>query len=103
MSRSSPILSLQTVAALAAGLLAAASATANAADQRCGAGTCGKKTVQGDASKTAPQGKKKKDEKKAEQAAPAAEAASMPDASCGSRDASCGKKDAACSKKPDAS
>ena len=101
MSRSSPILSLQTVAALAAGLLAAASTTANAADQRCGA--CGKKTVQGDASKTAPQGKKKKDEKKAEQAAPAAEAASMPDASCGSKDASCGKKDAACSKKPDAS
>ncbi len=103
MSRSSPILSLHTVAALAAGLLATASVTANAADQRCGAGTCGKKTVQDDAAKMAPQGKKKKDEKKAQQTTPAPAAASTPEASCGAKDASCGKKDAACSKKPDAS
>lgn len=66
---------LKNIAALAASLIAASAfATAHAAEQKCGAGTCGKK----------------------ESSAPAKGAK---EAACSKKEAGCGKKEASCSKK----
>lgn len=75
---------IQSIATLAASLIAASAfAAGEAPDTKCGAGSCGKKTA---TDKKPAQGKDA--------------ACSKKDASCSKKDAACGKKDAACSKKP---
>lgn len=92
MSRLPPALSLKTVTALAASLLATSAWADSKTDQRCGAGTCGKKTIQAGAptssSMDKPQPKK-----------PRPKDADKKEADSSMSEASCSKKDAACSKK----
>lgn len=67
-------LNIKSVATIAAALIASSAWAAGAAEQKCGAGTCGKKETT---------------------CKPGAQC----DASCSKKDAACSKKDAACSKK----
>ena len=70
--------SIQSIAALAATLLAASTfATTAAAEQKCGAGTCGKK----------------------ETTKPADTKGGGKEAACSKKEAACSKKDAGCAKK----
>lgn len=70
-------MNLKTIATLAATVVAASAWAAGPADQKCGAGTCGKK-----------ESSPKKDA-----------SCSKKDAGCSKKEASCSKQDAACSKK----
>lgn len=67
-------LNIKSVATIAAALIASSAWAAGAAEQKCGAGTCGKKETT---------------------CKPGAQC----DASCSKKDSACSKKDAACSKK----
>ena len=67
-------LNIKSVATIAAALIASSAWAAGAAEQKCGAGTCGKKET-------------------------TCKAGAQCDASCSKKDSACSKKDAACSKK----
>lgn len=76
-------MNLKTIATLAAAVVASSAWAAGPADQKCGAGTCGKKEVsckKGEPCDT--QGKE-----------------AMKEASCSKKEASCSKKEATCAKK----
>lgn len=70
-------MNLKSIAILASTLVAASTWAAAPADQKCGAGSCGKKKTSAT-----------KDSK-----------SSAKEASCSKKDASCAKKDASCAKK----
>lgn len=74
-------MNLKSLAALAAAVIATSAWADKPADQKCGAGTCGKKE---NAARGA-DGKKP--------------TAARKDAACSKKDAGCSKKDAGCSKK----
>lgn len=104
-----PMSQIKNIAALAASLIAASAfATAHAGEQKCGAGTCGKKESSAPAAgKDAACSKKdaacaKKDEGK-EAACSKKEAAcskkEAKEAACAKKEAACSKKEAACAKK----
>jgi hypothetical protein len=74
-------LNLRTIATIAAALVASSTWAAGGAEQKCGAGTCGKKES------TCKPGTK------------CDASCSKKDSGCSKKDAACSKKDAACSKK----
>lgn len=79
-------MNMRTAAALALSLISSAALAGESTDRKCGAGSCGKKTM--NSTKSTDASCSKKD-------APAEEK----EAACSKKDASCSKKDAACSKK----
>jgi len=81
-------MNIKTIAALAATVIATTAWAGETKDQKCGAGSCGKKEAT--TKKDASCGKKDKEA-----------SCSKKEASCSKKDkeASCSKKDAACSKK----
>ena len=74
-------LNIKSVATIAAALIASSAWAAGAAEQKCGAGTCGKK------------------ETTCKPGAQCDASCSKKDRACSKKDAACSKKDAACSKK----
>ena len=74
-------LNIKSVATIAAALIASSAWAAGAAEQKCGAGTCGKK------------------ETTCKPGAQCDASCSKNDSAGSKKDASCSKKDAACSKK----
>ena len=74
-------LNIKSVATIAAALIASSDWAAGAAEQKCGAGTCGKK------------------ETTCKPGAQCDASCSKKDSACSKKDAACSKKDAACSKK----
>ena len=74
-------LNIKSVATIAAALMASSAWAAGAAEQKCGAGTCGKK------------------ETTCKPGAQCDASCSKKDSACSKKDAACSKKDAACSKK----
>ena len=81
-------LNIKSVATIAAALIASSVWAAGAAEQKCGAGTCGKKeaTCKPGAQCAASCSKKES-------------SCSKKESSCSKKESSCSKKDAACSKK----
>ncbi|MFT3859232.1 MAG: hypothetical protein QM742_17590 [Aquabacterium sp.] len=86
-------MNVKSLAALAAAVIASTSAYAGAPkDQKCGAGSCGKKThVCKDGDKEGQACEPKEAGKEA--------SCSKKDAGCSKKEAGCSKKDAGCSKK----
>lgn len=74
-------LNIKSVATIAAALIASSAWAEGAAEQKCGAGTCGKK------------------ETTCKPGAQCDASCSKKDSACSKKDAACSKKDAACSKK----
>jgi len=74
-------LNIKSVETIAAALIASSAWAAGAAEQKCGAGTCGKK------------------ETTCKPGAQCDASCSKKDSACSKKDAACSKKDAACSKK----
>ena len=74
-------LNIKSVATIAAALIASSAWAAGAAEQKCGAETCGKK------------------ETTCKPGAQCDASCSKKDSACSKKDAACSKKDAACSKK----
>ena len=79
-------MNIKSIATLAAAIIASSAWAAAPADQKCGAGSCGKKE-----SSAAGKDGAKDAQKDA--------ACSKKEASCSKKDASCSKKEASCSKK----
>lgn len=80
-------MNIQTIAALAASLIAVSAHAGSAPDKKCGAGSCSKKTsAQSEKGASTPHADKEA-------------SCSKKDASCSKKEASCSKKEASCAKK----
>ncbi|WP_347485595.1 hypothetical protein ABFV80_000367 [Vandammella animalimorsus] len=98
--RENPMSQLKNIAALAASLIAASTfATAQAAEQKCGAGTCGKKESSAPAKDAACAKKEEGKEAACSKKEAACSKKEGKEAACSKKDAACSKKEAACSKK----
>lgn len=88
-------MNLKTIAALAATIVASSAFAAAPADNKCGAGTCGKKAASAKGGKASEASCSKKEASCSKKEA----GCSKKDAGCSKKEASCSKKDASCSKK----
>ncbi len=78
-------MNMRTAAALALTLISSAALAGESAERKCGAGSCGKKTMSNDKTTDASCSKK--------------ETPTDKEAACSKKEASCSKKEASCSKK----
>ncbi|MCP5334635.1 MAG: hypothetical protein H7A08_02955 [Oceanospirillaceae bacterium] len=92
-------MNMRTAAALALTLISSAALAGESTERKCGAGSCGKKTVTSDKTTDASCSKKEASCSKKEASCSKKDMPAEKDAACSKKEASCSKKDAACSKK----